>query len=412
MRRTPPMTHRNSWSGSAGRRGGFWRRQVSPAAEARLRKVREAVVPSEIPPVGVLGESYRLLQMALGSVTAMLDVIDDETGFVTTLETRCLTGDDLEEGHDVWVVVACDGNGTEAIAGPWAFHDVVSVWAKGPDELHDMLGAAVIDAAKGAVPAETAPSMEDARRQALSTLTRYLMAQGDNLMGDVVVRGDGLCLPERPSVDGLGECVLALSSSEDAGKVCLVGLAVANDGVTMARRLDGLRSDAAAYAASRDGGVECEYRLFYVDGDSVVEVKSTDSPVAEGSEVARAMSAISSFCSSDEDFPGCEGDEVADEQPSGPSDADVAKAKAALEHCGYVISPAQIPEYLESTSFVAWRGDVPFVVGVAPMNEKKDLLACVNEDARLLLDRVPNMSRELSAMVVRIDGDLVSVDYN
>ena len=38
------------------------------------------------------------------------------------------------------------------------------------------------------------------------------VAQGDNLMGDVVVRGDGLCLPERPSVDGLGECVLALSS--------------------------------------------------------------------------------------------------------------------------------------------------------------------------------------------------------
>lgn len=390
----PRMHQHNNRAWDTGRRVARRRRRMAAAVGASLAAGESR---PEIPPVGVLEESYRLLRMALSAVGGMCDVIEEETGFAVVPETRCLVCGDQGEGHDMWLSVTCDGAGTEAMAGPWAFHEVVAAWAAGPDSLHDMLGAAVIEAAKGACPAQEAPSKEDERRKALSTLTAHLMVKdgGCSLMGDVVVDGDGYCVPERPAADGLRECEFIVSegtSPDGLAMVSLVGLAVANDGVTMAERMEGLRDDARDYSEAHLDA-RCGTKLFYVDGDSVVEVKKLPSDATCGCEAGACE------C-------GCGGKGVAT-----ATEDDILAAKAALGACGYAVSPARMPDYAKHALFVAWDGDIPFAVGVSAGGDgaARELLRGVREDVDMILDRVPGMSRDLQPLVARVDGTAVSV---
>lgn len=92
-----------------------------------------------------------------------------------------------------------------------------------------------------------------------------------------------------------------------------------------------------------------------------------------------------------------------------PAAKSVAEAKIGLMACGYVISPAPIPDYMGTCSFVAWSGDTLTFVAVTDDHDVPERSAALACDVRAWRQESKSTKDDIRAIVVDINDGRLSV---
>lgn len=82
------------------------------------------------------------------------------------------------------------------------------------------------------------------------------------------------------------------------------------------------------------------------------------------------------------------------------SDEAVVDAKVALTACGYVVSPASVPDYMGECAFVAWKGDCMTLVSVTESDDAAARKAAIAADLEAFLNRSERSRDDVAAVVV------------
>lgn len=123
----------------------------------------------------------------------------------------------------------------------------------------------------------------------------------------------------------------------------------------------------------------------------------------------KAKVAADATASDDE---GDGGDDEGDGGDDGQGHEDmVDHAKVALAACGYVVSPAHLPDYLRFADFLAWHGEDPVLIEVCHATDREVALESghIRADVATLLAENARMPRSLTGMIVTVDGDHVAI---
>lgn len=91
-----------------------------------------------------------------------------------------------------------------------------------------------------------------------------------------------------------------------------------------------------------------------------------------------------------------------------PAAKAVAEARIGLVACGYVLSPAAVPENMGTCSFVAWRGDTLVFVAVTDEDDAPTRSEALAREIRRWNDEERKTPVDVAGLVVRVDGGHLS----
>lgn len=103
------------------------------------------------------------------------------------------------------------------------------------------------------------------------------------------------------------------------------------------------------------------------------------------------------------EVPADESDEL-----DAPSARSVSEARVGLTACGYLVSPAAIPEYMGVCSFVAWKGDTLVFVAVTDDGDEAARSEALASDVSRWREESGSDREDVAAVVVSVDDGRLS----